>query len=103
MRRLKRRINDGARTGLKQDRYRNSRFEVEEPEWKNTRAPGGVTRKTLNTLGGPFDENRGRRNASDRSSRREDNPFENGKLRNWNHREGWDRFFDGRRERFGRR
>jgi hypothetical protein len=88
-----RRINDGDKTGMKQDRFRNSRFEYDRDERDETRF-GGVSSKTPNTLGGPFAENRGRRSADDQSSGRWDNsPFENGKLYNWNKRQGWDNYY----------
>jgi osmotically-inducible protein OsmY len=85
------RRNDGDNTGLKQDRYRNSRFEYER--WRDQSPQEGMTHKTVNTLGGAYEENRGRRTADERFSR-DDNPFENGDLHNWNHRKGWDRYYD---------
>jgi BON domain len=89
-----RRINDGDKTGLKQDKYRNSRFEVEENRQNSTKY-GGVSRATSNTLGGPSAENRGRRSSdSDERSRWDSSPFENGKLYNWKHRKGWDDYYD---------
>lgn len=91
--RIGRRMNDGNMTGMKQDRYRNSEFEYER--WKDDVTHQGVSRVTPNTLGvGPFNENRGRRGDEDWADPREDNPFENGKLHNWNHRQGWDEHFD---------
>lgn len=61
----------------------------------------GFLKKTLNTLGGVFQENRGRRSASEAASRRDEIPFENGRLRNWNHRQGWDPFYERKRSRQG--
>ena len=55
---MSRRVNDGDTTGIKQDKFRNSRFEYEEntePSWYY----GGVSRKSPNTLGGLSAENRG--------------------------------------------
>lgn len=86
-----RRINDGDVTGMKQDRYRNSRFETEN-ERDDTHF-GGVSRKTPNTLGGPSAENRGRRSAVEGRSRWDESPFENGRLYNWNRRQGWDNYY----------
>lgn len=89
-----RRMNDGNMTGMKQDRYRNSGFEYEERSGRDS-AFQGVSRATPNTLGvGAFNENRGRRGDEDWTDPREDNPFENGELQNWNHRQGWDQHFD---------
>lgn len=51
---------------------------------------GGVSRATPNTINGKWAENRGRRGGE---GPREGNPFENGKLYNWNHRQGWDEYF----------
>lgn len=84
-------MNDGDFTGLKQDRFRNSRFEYDSGP---STPPSGVMSRTLNTLGGAYEENRGRRNASERLHRRDDNPFVNGRLYKWNHRQGWDTFYD---------
>lgn len=91
---MPRRTNDGDLTGLKQDRFRNSRFEYdanEEPQRFE-----GVSRRTLNTIGGAWEENRGRRNASEERSRWDSSPFENGKEYNWSHRQGWDQYYRGR-------
>jgi hypothetical protein len=90
-------MNDGNVTGLKQDRFRNSEFEYERWRDVGTEAPRGMARATLNTLGGVSAENRGRRGDEDWEDPREDNPFENGELHNWNRRQGWDDFFDGKR------
>lgn len=90
------RKNDGDATGLKQDRYRNSRFEYEK--WKDQQVETGMTHKTANTLGGAYAENRGRRSADERFAR-DDNPFENGELHNWNHRKGMDRYYDASYDR----
>jgi hypothetical protein len=45
-----------------------------------------------NTMGGAWEENRGRR-SSNPHDKRADNPFENGKLYNWSHKHGWDQFY----------
>lgn len=57
--------------------------------------------KTPNTMGGAWEENRGRRSASPERENY-DNPFENGNLRNWNHREGWDEHYSQKSFRPGR-
>ncbi len=86
-----RRVNDGDRTGIKQDKFRNSRFEYDRSQER----PGfnGVSSKTSNTLGGPWDENRGRRNVDDLNDRWDNSPFENGRVYNWNHRQGWNQYY----------
>lgn len=88
--RVHKRMNDGNSSGIKQDKFRNSRFEFEEGSYNQQF--GGVSRATPNTLGGPWAENRGRRGDDLRS----DNPFENGKLYNWNRKEGWDEYYEPR-------
>jgi hypothetical protein len=86
-------MNDGNLTGIKQDRFRNSNFEYDLSQ--EDEHFGGVSRATPNTLGvGRFNENRGRRGDEEWTHSREDNPFENGKLRNWNRRQGWDQYYD---------
>lgn len=45
----------------------------------------GVSRATPNTINGKWAENRGRRGGE---GQREENPFENGELSNWNRRSG---------------
>lgn len=54
---MSRRVNDGDRSGIKQDRFRYSEYETERP--RNDYS--GVTHSSPNTLGGPFNENRGPR------------------------------------------
>lgn len=98
--RFGRRMNDGSVTGLKQDRFRNSSFEYQENH--NEDYHKGTDHKTLNTLGGVFNENRGRRAADERYNQ-EDNPFENGPVENWGHRKGWDRYYDAKYDRDGSR
>lgn len=93
-----RKANDGNFTGLKQDKFRNSQFEYDERQFSRFE---GVSRADANTINGPWAENRGRRGDQ---HWREQNPFENGKLRNWNRREGWDQFYEPRdreRRRYG--
>ncbi len=64
----------------------------------------GVSKRTINTLGGMTSENRGRRSAEDEDTGRwDESPFENGKLYNWNHRKGWDEFYDRSYDRGDRR
>lgn len=87
---MARKINDGDMTGIKQDRFRNSRFEY----GRNESQYGGASRKSSNTLGGAFEENRGRRSAYTQRSQWDSSPFENGEQYNWNHRQGWDRYYD---------
>lgn len=87
-----RRINDGDRTGMKLDKFRNSRFEIDDME--NDFHYGGVSRSTINTLGGISAENRGRRSAEFQPrSRWDQSPFENLKLSNWKRRQGWDEYY----------
>lgn len=90
--RVHKRMNDGNSTGIKQDRFRNSRFESNENGNYNNHY-GGVTRADANTIGGAWAENRGRRGDMDW---RQETPFENGKLDNWNHRQGWDEYYESR-------
>ncbi|MCM2351348.1 MAG: BON domain-containing protein [Bacteriovoracaceae bacterium] len=90
---MSRKINDGAMTGLKQDRFRNSRFEYDKQ--REPASNEGVRTKTANTIGGPYEENRGHREAEDiRGQRRFNSPFENGRLYNWNRRQGWDQYYN---------
>jgi hypothetical protein len=57
-----------------------------------------MSRKTINTLGGVFQENRGHRVADEELAQDwQNSPFEDGKiLSNWNKRKGWDEFYDHR-------
>jgi len=87
---MSRRVNDGDRSGIKQDRFRYSDFESERP--RNDYR--GVSRSSANTLGGPFDENRGRRFDNDDRSQWSGSPFENQKEYNWNRRQGWDSYYN---------
>jgi osmotically-inducible protein OsmY len=89
---MSRRVNDGDRTGLKLDRFRNSRFEYDEDDNRNDYR--GVSYSSPNTLGGSFDENRGRRSGDTRRSQWSGSPFENQREYNWNKRQGWDRYYD---------
>lgn len=89
-----RKVNDGDLTGLKQDKMRHSRFELEEEKRMNRNRFGGVTRKTPNTLGGPFAENRGRRAADSDRSLWDGSPFEDREIYNWNnHDSSWKEFY----------
>ena len=85
-----RKINDGDRTGIKLDKFRNSRFEYEEEPPYEERSE----RRTSNTISGPFAENRGRRSADETSRAWENSPFEDGQVSSWKNRKGWDRFYD---------
>jgi hypothetical protein len=93
VKRTGRRMKDGNITGLKQDKFRNSEFEYER--WKDSglKRSTGAARAGLNVLSGKQNDNRGRKAASEEFND-DDNPFENGRLENWNHRKGWDRYFD---------
>ena len=88
---MTRKLNDGGATGIKQDRFRNSRFEYDH--YQEPERPFGVTRKNNNTIGSPWQENHGRRNSSEDRSRWDSSPFENGKEYNWNYRQGWDQYY----------
>jgi hypothetical protein len=90
---MSKKINDGGRSGLKMDKFRNSRF---EEDWTQDEDPhfGGVSRKTSSTISGPYQENRGRRNADEKVSSRWVGPFENGRISNWKRRHDWDQYFD---------
>jgi hypothetical protein len=85
---MTRRMKDGDVTGIKQDKFRHSRFEFEE------RASdfGGASESGPNTLGGVFNENRGRRGDAPGKYRTE-SAFENGRLYNWKNRQGWEPHF----------
>src|SRR6476620_11241579 len=56
----------------------------------------GVSRSDSNTLCGVFDENRGRRSFDTRRSNWSGSPFENEREYNWNHRQGWDQYYNQR-------
>ena len=87
-----RKVNEGNYTGLKQNKFRHSRFEQERENQK--RDLGEVSEKSLNTLGGVTAENRGWRGERPRNHRfNQDTPFENGRLTNWGNRDGWDPYF----------
>lgn len=87
---MARKVNDGDRTGMKIDRFRNSRFEYQDGPQSEERSE----RKSFNTIGGRFSENRGRRSADGTSSDWENSPFEDGKVSSWNHRQGWDQYYN---------
>jgi hypothetical protein len=89
---MSRRMNDGSRSGIKADKYRNSRFEFEEDRSNNYF--GGVSKATPNTLGGKFSENRGRRSADSERSQWSGSPFEDGEESSWKKRSGWDQYFE---------
>lgn len=96
-----RKSNDGNNTGIKQDRFRHSAFE--EDAYDDVRPIEGVSRATINTLGGKTAENRGRRGDQPRNHRfNNDTPFENGRLTNWGNRRGWDQYFYDKSFRYGR-
>lgn len=95
---MSRRVNDGDRSGMKSDRYRNSYFEDEAQDT----IPQGVSRKTINTIGGAWEDNRGRRSANSRRSQWDGSPFEDQEEGNWKNRQGWDKYYDGRYDRGNR-
>lgn len=82
---MSRRMNDGDKIGLKQDKFRNSMFEFEEDKDSSFHF-GGVSRATTNTINGPWAENRGRKSADSRRSQWSGSPFEDQKIYNWNNR-----------------
>lgn len=94
-----RKVTDGKYTGLKQDKFKNSKFETstnKEIEF------GGAREKSTNTLGGITAENRGWRGERPRNHRfNQDTPFENGRLTNWGNREDWEPYFHERSRRGG--
>ena len=93
-----RRINEGDVTGMKQDRFRHSKYEMD----KRDQSYEGVSRAGANTLNGPYAENRGRRGDTPRRFN-PDSPFENGRVsKNWGHRKGWDDFYSEKSFRPGR-
>lgn len=98
---MRRSEKDGNQTGLKQDKYRNSRFEVDQNPYEyyqhQSQSQGS------NTLGGKWAENRGHRSTNDRMTRDHyDNPYENDSLQVWNHKKGWDDFYRQKSYRPGR-
>lgn len=96
---MARKVNDGDRTGVKIDRFRNSRFEYkDEPRYEER-----SERRTSNTIGGPFAENRGRRSADGTSPGWENSPFEDGRVSSWNRRQGWDQYYNRGYDRGNRR
>lgn len=96
-----RRSNEGNYTGLKQDRYRHSDFELDR--YEDNRPQSGVSRASINTIGGAWAENRGRRGDQPRNHRfNDDTPFENGRLTNWGERQGWEEFYSDKSFRRGR-
>lgn len=90
---MARKVNDGDETGYKQDRFRNSRFEQDYKKQINNYE--GMSRKTINTLGGSSADNRGRR--SDELTPRskwDGSPYEDGEVYNWKNRQGWDEYYN---------
>lgn len=96
---MRRKINDGALTGIKMDRLRHSRFDLDQEPPREE----GYYRTTANTLSGPYNENRGRRSADGISNDWESSPFEDGAMNSWNHRKGWDNYYDRSHDRGFRR
>ncbi|WPU66962.1 BON domain-containing protein [Peredibacter starrii] len=87
---MRRKINDGDLTGIKMDRLRHSRFDLDQ----EPRREEGYYRRSPNSLSGPYNENRGRRSAEGTSNNWESSPFEDGRMSSWNHRKGWDNYYD---------
>lgn len=85
-----RKINDGDRTGIKMDRLRNSRFEIDQEPPQEELSDS----RNFNTISGPYSENRGRRSAEGTSSNWESSPFEDGRVSSWSRRQGWDKYYD---------
>jgi osmotically-inducible protein OsmY len=90
---------DGSKNEVKIDKFRNSDFELESWE-SDSPYEGAVYEGRPNTLGGKYADNRGHRSAV--QNNRDDNPFEAGELDNWNHRQGWDQYFQRRNMRSDR-
>jgi hypothetical protein len=87
-----RKVTDGKFTGLKQDKFRHSEFEKSENDQELDF--GGISHKSINTLGGVGAENRGWRGDRPRNHRfNQDTPFENGRVTNWGNRKGWEPYF----------
>lgn len=94
-----RRVNDGDVSGMKQDRFRHSKYETQN--FGNNEEQ--VYRANSNTLNGPFYENRGRRgDIPDSHQFNPDSPFENGELSSWGKRQGWDNYFSKKSMKPGR-
>lgn len=96
---MRRKINDGDLTGMKMDRFRHSRFDLDQ----EPRRIEGHYRTSENSLSGPYNENRGRRSADGISNDWESSPFEDGTVSSWNHRKGWDSYYDRSHDRGFRR
>jgi hypothetical protein len=98
---MARKKNDGDELEVKIDKFRNSRFEHDVSA--DVKLEEGVSVKTINTIGGPWEENRGHRVADEAFwNARPESPFENGKLRNWNHKTGWEQYYTDKSLRNGR-
>ncbi len=70
-----RKVNDGDQTGIKQDKFRHSRFDRDHKD--DSQKLSGNSFKSSNTLGGVFQENRGRRFAEvNPRSKWDGSPFE---------------------------
>ena len=97
---MSRKVNDGDETGYKQDKFKNSRFDRDNRDIQLENYNRGMSRRTFNTIGGMFNDNRGRRSDDYNSrSKWDGSPFEDGKLYNWNKRNGWDDYYDQRYDR----
>ncbi len=85
-----RKINDGDKTGFKMDKFRGSDFEKPNQEPENF---SGASIKTANTIGGAYQENRGRRSSYEGRQKWDNSSFEDGGMDNWNRRQGSDQYF----------
>jgi hypothetical protein len=96
-----RKTNDGNHIGLKQDRFRDSIFEIDS--FDQARPIEGASEAGPNVLGNIGAENRGRRGDQLRNHKfNADTPFENGRLTNWGNRHDWDKYFYEKSFRPGR-
>jgi hypothetical protein len=77
---MKRKIVDGGRTGIKLDKFRHSKFEIDNSELVRP-VNNLMTSKSVNSLDSSFKE------------LTEDNDLD---LDNWKHRTGWDHYFSTR-------
>jgi hypothetical protein len=90
--------SEGSSAGFKRDRFRHSA--LEQSIKSGARPEENVSEVNANTIGGAWEENRGRRGSAPRRYN-EDSPFENGGITNWGHRHGWDEHFYGSRRHGG--
>lgn len=99
---MSRKVNDGDQTGYKQDKFKHSRFDRDNrnlyEEYNR-----GVSRRSINTIGGMFNDNRGRRSDEmNPRSKWDGSPYDDGEMYNWNKRSGWDDYYNQRFDRGNR-